>query len=83
MAWRDPEERRSPREAGLSKGAAFGDGLHCDDSPLPPPALLRHCAAVLDSVALLLCQSQPISTAGKALLMHVADRLRRLAEVLR
>lgn len=29
----NPQERRSPREAGLSKGAAFGDGLHRDDNP--------------------------------------------------
>lgn len=79
----DSQKRRSPHEGGLSKGAAFGDGLHRDDSPLTPPALLKHCASVIDAVAVLLCQSQPISMAGKQLLTHVADRLRRLAEVWR
>lgn len=68
---------------GVERAQNFGRELRNDDSPLAPPALLKHCAAILDAVALLLCQSQPISMAGRQVLVHIADRLRRVAEVIR
>lgn len=37
----DSLKRRSPREAGLSKGAAFGDGLHHDSTATAEPLLQR------------------------------------------
>lgn len=81
-----PLKRRSPREAGLSKGAAFGDGLHRDDTALSRERawqLLLHAADVLTCAAGVILSEGRISRAGREVLTYTAIRLRELREVLR
>jgi len=46
------------------------------------PALLRHHAAFIEIILVMICAGQSISLAGRQSLQFTADRLREFAEVI-
>jgi hypothetical protein len=59
------------------------DELHAKDTAPPLAALLRSWAGFLDQTAMTLSSGARVSLAGRRCLVHIGDRLREAAEVLR
>ena len=81
----DPRNAHAPTMRGVAAELwrdQQRDHTTIGDSGMAAPAVLDHCASVIDAAVAVLCEGHEVSTAGRKVLAHVAGRVRHVARVI-